>query len=102
MSISPITERQEWFANQLNIEGPHLWIEQERQELARKLAQDYHRGQGTWRIQEWALGPEGTVYGLTRTGELAILSIHAGREARDKALAVMRTLNALDCEMHSG
>jgi hypothetical protein len=92
-------DAQDWLSRQLEVEGPRLWTDKERKDLARKLAQDYRpNGVGAWHLQEWT--HDGSpVFGVTRSGELAVHTIDGPKEARDKALAVMRTLNALDREM---
>jgi hypothetical protein len=100
--VSPIEskmEAQEWLSNQLDREGPRLWTEQERRELAQKLAQDYRPGSALWRIKEYT-ERQGTspVYVVTHGGAFGIHSVE-GKEAHDKANAIMRALNALDREM---
>jgi len=92
-------DAQEWLTNQLEREGPALWTEQERRELAQELAQDYRPGAAQWHIKEYA-EEEGAspVYVITHGGAFGIHSVE-GKEAHDKAHAIMRALNALDREM---
>ena len=57
--MSPIQSKmdaQEWLTNQLGREGPALFTEQERRELAQELAQDYRPGAAQWRVKEYAEG----------------------------------------------
>ena len=100
--MSPIqskTDAREWLANQLDREGPSLWTEQERQDLARKLADDYRPGAAQWGVREYREA-EGTspVYVITHGGAFGIHSVE-GTSAQDKAQAIMRALNVLDREM---
>jgi hypothetical protein len=91
-------DAQEWLTNQLEREGPALWAERERRELAQELAQDYRPGAAQWRIKEYAEGEGASpVYVITH-GAFGIHSVE-GKEAHDKAQAIMRALNALDREM---
>jgi hypothetical protein len=97
-------EAEKWLAKRLAQEGPDLWTDREREELAAKLAQDYRPQGAAWRVKEWTQQPEGIpVQVVTRGGDFGIHTINEpgkGREkAREKASAIMRALNALDAEM---
>ena len=92
-------DAQEWLTNQLEREGPALWTEQERRELAQELAQNYRPGAAQWRIKEYTEGQGASpVYVITHGGAFGIHSVE-GKEAHDKAQAIMRALNELDREM---
>jgi hypothetical protein len=97
--VSPIRskiEAESWLAKQLTQEGPGFWTDRESEELAEKLAQDYRPQGSKWRVKEWTQRPEGIpVYVVTRGGDLGIHSV----DAREKADAIVRALNALDIEM---
>ena len=99
--MSPIPTRLEaesWLEKRLAHEGPELWTDQERKDLADQLAQDYRPAAGApqWSVKRWTEGPSGIpVYVVTRGG---IVGIHTVPD-REKADAVMRALKALDEEM---
>ena len=101
--VSPIRSKMEaesWLAERLREEGPDLWRDRQREELARKLAQDYRPGAPKWRVEEWTQRPEGvSVYVVTRGGVLGIHSVDDPEEAREKAEAIVRALDALDVQM---
>ena len=100
-------EAENWLAKRLAQEGPGLWTDREREELAGKLAQDYRPQGAAWRVKEWTQEPEGIpVHVVTRGGDFGIHTINnepgKGREnAREKAGAITRALNALDAEMRN-
>ena len=97
--MSPIQTRIEaenWLEKRLRLEGPGLWKERERKELADQVAQDYRPGGARWHVKQWMQRPEGIpVYVVTRGDLVGIHTI----DDRDKADAIMRTLNALDAEV---
>ena len=101
--MSPVKSKMEadsWLAETLREEAPGLWGDRQREELAKKLAQDYRPDGPKWRVQEWTQRPEGTsVYVVTRGGILGIHSVDDQENAREKADAIARALNALDGEM---
>jgi hypothetical protein len=101
--VSPIRSKMEaesWLAERLREEGPDLWRDRQREELARKLAQDYRSGGAKWRVEEWTKRPEGvSVYVVTRGGVLGIHSVDEPEKAREKADAIVRALDALDAQM---
>jgi hypothetical protein len=45
-------EAESWLAEKLREEGPDLWKDRQREEHARKLAQDYRSGGPKWRVEE--------------------------------------------------
>ena len=95
-------EAKNWLAKRLAQEGPGLWADREREELAAKLAQDYRPQGPAWRVKQWTQGPEEiSVHAVTRGGDLGIHTIDDRDNARDKADAIMRALNALDAEMRA-
>jgi hypothetical protein len=101
--VSPIRSKMEaesWLAERLREERPDLWRDRQREELARKLAQDYRPGEPKWRVEEWTRRPEGvSVYVVTRGGILGIHSVDDPEKAREKADAIVRALDALDAQM---
>jgi hypothetical protein len=101
--VSPIASRTEavnWLVKRLAQDGPGLWTDRQRQELAEKLAQDYRPGGPKWRVKEWTERPEGiSVYVVTRGGEIGIHRVDDRDKTVDKAEAIARALNALDLEM---
>ena len=101
--MSPIRSKMEaesWLAERLREEGPDLWRDRQREELARKLAQDYRPGGPKWRVEEWTQKPQGvSVYVVTRGGVLGIHSVDDPDMAREKADAIVRALDALDAQM---
>jgi hypothetical protein len=101
--VSPIRSKMEaesWLAEKLREEGPDLWKDRQREELARKLAQDYRPGSPKWHVEEWTKRPEGvSVCVVTRGGVLGIHSVDDPKEPRAKADAIVRALEALDGEM---
>jgi hypothetical protein len=93
-------EAEIWLAKRLAQEGPGLWTDREREELAKKLAQDYRRQGSEWRVKQWTQGPEeASVHVVTRGGSLGIHTIDDREKAPEKADAIMRALNALDADM---
>jgi hypothetical protein len=99
--VSPIRtkgEAESWLEERLAQEGPGLWTDRERKNLANQVAQDYRpasRGP-QWSVKRWTEGPGGIPgYVVTRGG---IVGIHTVPD-REKADAIMRALNALDTEM---
>ena len=93
-------EAKNWLAKRLPQEGPGLWTDREREELAVKLAQDYRPQGSAWRVKQWTQRPEEiSVHAVTRGGDLGIHTIDDRDKAREKADAIMRALNALDTEM---
>ncbi len=102
--MSPIRSKMEaesWLAERLREEGPDLWRDRQREELARKLAQDFRPGSPKWRVEEWTQSSEGVVpvYVVTRGGILGIHSVNDPEKAREKADAIVRALDALDAQM---
>jgi hypothetical protein len=99
--VSPIRtklEAESWLEKRLAHEGPELWTDQERKNLADQLAQDYRPVSGgpQWSVKRWTERPSGNpVYVVTRGG---VVGIHTVPD-RDKADAIMRALQALDAEM---
>jgi hypothetical protein len=90
-----------WLEKRLAHEGPGLWTDQERKDLADQLAQDYRpvSGGSEWNVKRWTEQPSGMpVYVVTRGG---VVGIHTVPD-RDKADAIMRALKALDAEMKPG
>ena len=99
-SIRTKVEAKSWLANRLAQEGPGLWTDRERQELADRVAQEYRPGGPTWRVKEWTRQPEGIpAYAITRGGSFGILTINDREKAGEKAQAIVRALDALDAEM---
>jgi hypothetical protein len=93
-------EANKWLANRLAQEGPGLWTDRERDELGKKLAQDYRLQDSEWRVNQWTQGPgEIPVHVVTRGGRVGIHTIDDREKAREKADAIMGALNALDAEM---
>ena len=97
-------EAEKWLGKRLAEEGPGLWKDREREELAAKLAQDYRPQGAAWRVTEWRPQPEGIpVLVVTRGGDFGIHTINEPEKGfekgRLKADAIMRALNALDAEM---
>jgi hypothetical protein len=97
-------EAEKWLAKRLAQEGPGLWTDREREEVAAKLAQDYRPQGAAWRVKEWTQQPEGIpVHVVTRGGDFGIHTINEPEKGfekgRQKADAIMRALNALDAEM---
>ena len=93
-------EAKNWLAKRLAQEGPGLWTDREREELAAKLAQDYRPQGPAWRVKQWTQRPEEiSVHAVTRGGDLGIHTIDDREKAREKADAIVRALNALDAEM---
>ena len=91
-------EAENWLAKQLAQEGPGLWTDREREELGKKLAQDYRREGSQWHVTQWTQQPENTsVHVVTRGGRFGIYTV----DNREKADAITRALNALDAEMTS-
>src|SRR5689334_18082026 len=100
--ITSKLEANNWLANRLAQEGPGLWTDRERDELGKKLAQDYRQQDSEWRVNQWTLGPgETPVHVVTRGGRVGICTIDDREKPREKADAIMRALNALDTEMKS-
>jgi hypothetical protein len=101
--MPPITSKLEaykWLANRLAQEGPGLWSDREREELGKKLAQDYRRQDSEWHVNQWTQGPGDTpVHVVTRGGRVGIYTVDDREKAREKADAIVRALNALDAEM---
>jgi hypothetical protein len=101
--VSPIQTKVDavrWLSKRLAQEGPDLWAEGEREELAEKLAQDYRAEGPVWRVKEWTQQAENTsVQVVTRGGSFGIYSVDDRQDARKKADAIVRALNALDAEM---
>jgi hypothetical protein len=97
-------EAEKWLGKRLAQEGPGLWTDREREELAAKLAQDYRPQGAAWRVKDWTQRPEGIpVHVVTRGGDFGIHTINEPEKGfekgREKADAIMRALNALDAEM---
>ncbi len=93
-------QAENWLAKRLAQEGPGLWTEREREELAVKLAQDYRPQGPEWRVKKWTQGTEETsVHVVTRGGSFGIHTSDDREKGREKADAIMRALNALDVEM---
>jgi hypothetical protein len=95
-------EAKDWLDKRFAQEGPGLWTEQERRELADQVAQVYRPAAGgpKWRVKHWTQQPDGvSVYVVTRGGIVGIHTIDDREKASEKADAIMRTLNALDTEM---
>jgi hypothetical protein len=93
-------KRVTWLAERLAQEGPSLWADREREELAQKLVWEYRISGGHWRVkQAMEIGEEGPrlVFAVTR-GELDFIPAQVSVEQAD---AVARTLNALDSEMRT-
>jgi hypothetical protein len=98
--ITSKPEAAHWLANRLAQEGPGLWTDRERDELGKKLAQDYRQQDSEWRVTQWAQAPgEAPVYVVTHGGRFGIHTIDDREKAREKAEAIMRALNALNTEM---
>lgn len=101
--MSPIRtkiEAESWLEKRLAQEGPGLWTDREREELADKLAQDYRPQAPKWRVKQWTQRPDGiSVYVVTRGGVVGIHTVDDREKASEKADAIMRALNALDAEM---
>lgn len=98
--ITSKLEARNWLANRLAQEGPGLWTDRERDELGRKLAQDYRRQDSEWRVTQWVEVPgEAPVYVVTHGGRVGIHTVDDREKAREKADAIVRALNALDAEM---
>ena len=103
--MSPIRTRieaEKWLERELAQEGPGLWTDRERKELADQVAQDYRPDSGgaKWRVQHWTEQPGGIpVYVVTRGGRVGIHTIDDREKASEKADALVRALNALDAEM---
>ena len=102
--ISSKMEAEKWLVKRLAQEGPGLWTDREREELAAKLAQDYRPRGAAWRVKDWTQQPEGIpVHVVTRGGDFGIHTINEPEKGfekgRQKADAIMRALNALDAEM---
>jgi hypothetical protein len=102
-AVSPIQTKLDavsWLAKRLAQEGPDLWADREREEIAKRLAQDYRAEGPVWRVKEWTQQPENTsVQVVTRGGSFGIYSVDDQQNARGKADAIMRALNALDTEV---
>jgi hypothetical protein len=93
-------EAEHWLAKRLAQEGPGLWTDREREELGKKLAQDYRRQGSQWRVKQWTQQPENiSVHVVTRGGTVGIHTVDDREKAQEKADAIMRALNALDAEM---
>ena len=97
-------EAEKWLAKRLADEGPSLWTDREREELAAKLAKDYRPQGAAWRVKDWTQQPEGIpIHVVTRGGDFGIHTINEPgkgfEKGRQKADAIMRALNALDAEM---
>jgi hypothetical protein len=98
--ITSKLEAKNWLANRLAQEGPGLWTDRERDELGKKLAQDYRRQDSEWRVGQWTQGPgEAPVYVVTHGGRVGIHTVDDREKAQEKADAIVRALNALDAEM---
>jgi hypothetical protein len=103
--VSPIRtkiEAESWLEERFAQEGPGLWTDQERKELAEQVAQVYRPASGgpKWRVKHWTQRPEGnSVYVVTRGGIVGIHTVDELERAGEKADAIMRALNALDAEM---
>ena len=103
--MSPIRtkiEAENWLEKRLAQEGPGLWTDRERKELADQVAQDYRpvSGEPKWRVKHWTEKPDGSpVYVVTRGGVVGIHRVEDREKASEKADAIMRALNALDAEM---
>jgi hypothetical protein len=94
-------EANNWLAKRLAQEGPGLWTDREREELGKKLAQDYRPEGSQWRVTQWTQQPENTpVHVVTRGGRVGIYTVDDREKAAEKADAIMRALNALDAEMN--
>jgi hypothetical protein len=95
-------QAENWLAKQLAQEGPGLWTDREREEVAAKLAQDYRPQGPEWRVKQWTQGPEeSSVHVVTRGGSFGIHTSDDREKAREKADAISRALNALDAEMRN-
>jgi hypothetical protein len=95
-------EAKNWLAKRLAQEGPGLWTDREREELAAKLAQDYRPQGPEWRVKPWTRGPEeSSVHVITRGGRFGIHTSDDAEKASEKADAITRALNALDAEMRN-
>ena len=93
-------EANNWLTKRLAQEGPGLWTDREREELGKKLAQDYRREGSQWRVTQWTQQGENiSVHVVTRGGRVGIHTVDDREKAREKADAIMRALNALDAEM---
>jgi hypothetical protein len=93
-------EAENWLAKRLAQEGPGLWTDREREQLGKKLVQDYRREGSQWRVTQWTQQPENTsVHVVTRGGRVGIYTVDDREKADEKADAIMRALNALDAEM---
>ena len=107
--MSPIQSKMEaekWLAKRLAQEGPGLWTDREREELAAKLAQDYRPQGAAGRVKDWTQVPEGIpVHVVTRGGDFGIHTINEPSKGfeipHQKADAITRALNALDAEMRN-
>ena len=81
--MSPIQTKLEavsWLAKRLAQEGPDLWTDREREELAEKLARDYRPNGPIWRVKEWMQQPENIpVKVVTRGGSFGIHSLDNGQ-----------------------
>ena len=103
--MSPIRtkiEAKSWLEKRLAQEGPGLWTDQERKELADQVAQDYRPAPAgaKWRVKPWTQTPDDIpVYVVTRGGVVGIHTVDDRERASEKADAIMRALNALDAEM---
>ena len=93
-------DAREWLTNQLEREGPALWTEQERRGARAGLGSGLPAGGRAMAYQGIRGKKEGAspVYVVTHGGAFGIHSLE-GKEAHDKAQAIMRALNALDREM---
>ncbi len=101
-SIQSKLQAENWLAKRLGQEGPGLWTDREREELAAKLAQDYRPQGPEWRVKPWTPDPqEISVHVVTRGGTFGIHTSDDREKAREKAEAIMRALNALDAEMRN-
>jgi hypothetical protein len=93
-------EAENWLAKRLAQEGPDLWTDREREEVAERLSQDYRPKGPAWRVKQWTQQPENTpVQVVTRGGSFGIYTVEDRQKAPEKADAIMRALNALDAEM---
>jgi hypothetical protein len=98
--IQSKVEANNWLTKRLAQEGPGLWTDREREELGKKLAQDYRREGSQWRVTQWTQQPENiSVHVVTRGGRVGIHTVDDREKPREKADAIMRALNALDAEM---
>ena len=102
MPIETKIDAKNWLEKRLAQEGPGLWTDQERKQLADQLTQDYRpeSGGSKWRVKPWTQQPEGiSAYVVTRGSIVGIRTVDDRDRASEKADAIMRALNGLDAEM---